>query len=456
MSAKPGNDLGNFSTPSNMHNSDNNIWTNRLDLIQGPNKSQAWATMELLLDEKMPVSKKDWRRWFLLIILLLLLIGVCNCPAVFRIGSMSKPNEKVIVTEKARPDKNVRPDAKPKVEKEITIAEPFESGLADNEKVKSKNVKFKNSEPELIQFKRQTGVLINESMHVSSELDRQIRTSLPILLNEGSQLVFQRLELKNLQENINVVKDSIQQEESDKSNSLNDLKGWQGAVGLNQAMPVGGQQRSNFNSEGTIGSWQDYLPVPQFRYRFNKRWSAQIEAQFNSPQYTKDVILEERFSSSNPNNPRFARTLTLKKLIYWNVPLLIHYQPIKGLDVGGGIQFAQLKNAVGEIYQRLIIPGGPDSARSFRVQSLKSDPVYEKFATKEWRILLDANYEWKRFMIGTRFNLALKDFVNIQLSSGSLVQSRNHSFQFYLRYSFIERIKKLGINRQQTKTRGSQ
>ena len=71
-----------------------NPWAEKLQQATIPDVTESWHAMQALLDAEMPVRKnKDWRRWLLLGILLLLLIGVCNCPGIMRNNNLPEKND---------------------------------------------------------------------------------------------------------------------------------------------------------------------------------------------------------------------------------------------------------------------------------------------------------------------------------------------------------------------------
>lgn len=232
-----------------------------------------------------------------------------------------------------------------------------------------------------------------------------------------------------------------------KADSILQMKGWLAGVGLNQFFTVGGQQASNYNSSGTTGGISDYIPVPMVRYYFNRKLYVQLEAQFNAPQYTtKDLLASQSKPDSATIPGRVLRTsLYIKKLFYFNLPLSVHYSPIPNLYIGGGVQYARLTNGVA-LYQdssHNIFLGGRDSLRASKIMSFKNDTTYSKLKTNEFRLLLDLNYNYKRFVIGARYNRALSDFIHLQLSNTQVTQSRNSSFQVYLRYILWDGRKKV-------------
>jgi len=217
-----------------------------------------------------------------------------------------------------------------------------------------------------------------------------------------------------------------------------DHKGWVAGIGLNQFFSVDQQEQSNYNSSGTTGGIRDYIPVPMIRYYFSKKLFVQLEAQFNTPQYTKKDLLasESKVDTMTIPTAKLQSVLYIKKLFYFNLPLSVHYSPFPNFYVGAGLQFSRLTNGVG-LFQEKASPRlsiGTDTIKSSKVQSFKNDTTYQKMKTTELRLLLDLSYTYKRFIIGARYNRALSNFIDVRVSDTQVTQSRNSSIQVYLRY----------------------
>jgi hypothetical protein len=212
-------------------------------------------------------------------------------------------------------------------------------------------------------------------------------------------------------------------------------RGFAVAAGFNQFFTVAGQQRSTFNSSGESGSWLDYLPVPQLRYHFNSYLYMTAEAQFNAPQYTRQVAISHRRTDTNILGQRVLRSVFVKKLFYFNLPVSVHVTQVKNLNIGLGMQFSRLTNAVGLFQETQQSPNRPDIVQSAKIAGIKGDTSYHLLKTQEWRFLTDVSYNYKRFLLGARYNHALRPFVNLPLSSVRLEQARNHSLQVYVRYT---------------------
>ena len=209
-------------------------------------------------------------------------------------------------------------------------------------------------------------------------------------------------------------------------------------IGLNQFFTVGGQQASSFNSGGITGTLGDYIPVPMGRYYFNPKLYVQLEAQINTPQYTKKNLV----AVSTPVDSIGAtvggatitvqKTVSINKLFYFNIPVSLHYTVLDHLDLGAGLQYSRLTNGVG-VFNSNYNTGGADSL-STQTKSVKGDSAYKEIKTHEFRFLVDANYTWQHFIFGIRYNQALSKFIHVEVSPGQITQARNSSLQLYLRY----------------------
>ena len=233
---------------------------------------------------------------------------------------------------------------------------------------------------------------------------------------------------------------------AEKSDSVEPIqKGFVAGIGFNQFFSVGQQQKSDYNSGGTSGGVGDYLPIPMIRYYFSRKLFVQIEAQFNTPQYTKKNLVAGQ-SAGDTLSPGLVQqnSVVIKKLFYFNLPLSVHYSPLKNLYVGAGLQYSRLSNGVGLYENKVLVTGGTDTVKSAKVYSFKGDSIYQKMRTNEFRFLVDLSYTYKRFIIGARYNQALSKFLNVRISDTQVTQARNSSLQLYIRYILCDGRKKKG------------
>ena len=214
------------------------------------------------------------------------------------------------------------------------------------------------------------------------------------------------------------------------------------AAGLSvpQSFAVGGQQSSSYNANAKPGRLPDYLPAPFFQYHLNPRLFLQTELHFQSPQYTQRLLLSQQTVGTNPN--AFAQnSVYLEKLYYFNVPFNVYYSPARNLFIGGGLQYSSLLSGVASYEEKRTL--GTTQTFNSVTRQFKDDSLAAKFTPSEWRYQFDANYYFKRFTLGLRYNQAMKDFISLQVNSAlPPTQDRNQAFLLYLRFNIWEERKK--------------
>jgi hypothetical protein len=225
--------------------------------------------------------------------------------------------------------------------------------------------------------------------------------------------------------------------------------GWVFGIGLNQFFPLGGQSGSTYNSNGLTGTLTDYLPVPMIRYYLSRKTYLQLEAQFNTPQPTaKNLVISEPVPDTSTRSGVFTQvssSASIQQLYYFNIPLSIHFNPWDNLNIGTGLQWSHLTNAIGQFDSSTstsVNGNNPSVVDAKSSHSFKDDTLYRRIKTNELRLLIDVNYTYKHFVLGMRYNQALSRFVDLQLPTGGTTQARNSSLQLYLRYILWDTRKK--------------
>lgn len=510
-----------------------NPWAEKLQQATIPNIAESWHAMQALLDAEMPVTKnKDWRRWLLLIILLLLIIGVCNCPGIvrnnnlpeknglplkvsrgsnkviaktgsdisasqtgdsirtksgskklsgdsFKITNGIKPSEnkidgekKMDASEKSEPQSlnkrglpsaNADPnskDIKKYRSKEIsgTDSSSFNSAKKINSTHRNRKKKYSTATGNRIatasiiakeqknknQKESQTSAMPEQGLIILNNDSLPVKTKAAIISTDSVNRKEKADTLTKKKKAVSKQKKDSVGKQAIKADSVEDAKGLLLAVGLNQFFPVGNQEKSNFNSSGTSGGIGDYIPVAVVRYYFHKWLYIQAEAQFNTPQYTRTLL------ASQTNTTDTSKSVFVKKLFYFNLPLSVHYSPFKNLFIGAGLQYSMLTNGVA-LFQnakpgaqsQVVLRPNDTLLISAKVASFKNDPVYHELKTYEFRFLFDMNYQWKSFTLGFRYNQAFTNFINVHVSNTTITQAHNASLQLYLRYTIWDHRKKL-------------
>ncbi|HYF32695.1 MAG TPA: hypothetical protein VD993_16330 [Chitinophagaceae bacterium] len=217
------------------------------------------------------------------------------------------------------------------------------------------------------------------------------------------------------------------------------------AAGLTipQSFAIGNQQASSYNVSAKTSRIADYLPAPFFQYYINPKLFLQTEFHFQSPQYTDRLLLSRSSMQPSPTMT-LEKNVYLEKLYYFNIPFNVYYSPARNFFIGSGLQYSSLLSGVASFEEKRTDGSNPASYQSF-TRRFKDDSVAAMFAPSEWRYQFDANYYFKRFTLGVRYNQAMRDFVNLRVNSAlPVTQDRNRSFLLYLRFNILEQRKKGG------------
>jgi hypothetical protein len=266
---------------------------------------------------------------------------------------------------------------------------------------------------------------------------------------------------------------------------------WAAGISLNYNLPVSKQEMSRYNVKGTNNRLLDYIPSVYLRYHFKKQWYIQAEFQHSMPQFTPQNVLFNKLQNITTDSWE-ENAITLQKLYYNNIPLTVHYSPFRNFYIGSGLQFSSLRSSVmldevvlwengpngltkKVLSRNVAVKGGNGKSKGnngnngngnsnnngngngggnnngnnngnpvpVTTQPTASDTAAQSLRSSDWRFLLDANYYWRRFTFGARFNKGLNSYIR-QNSGNSVnnINDRNESFQFYLRYNLWESRKK--------------
>ncbi|PWU03719.1 MAG: hypothetical protein C5B52_02950 [Bacteroidetes bacterium] len=198
-----------------------------------------------------------------------------------------------------------------------------------------------------------------------------------------------------------------------------------------QNFAIGPQEAYNYNSSANKGIATDYIPAPYLQFHLTDKVYVLGEFQFNNPQATSSVLLSQK-NYYNPGQDPYQQNVYLRKLYYFNMPLSIYYSPIKNVYVGSGLQFSSLNSGIAYMEQ----VNQSNQLLYSETFKIKEDSLAAKLTGSEFRYLFDANYYWKRFMFGFRYNQALGDYINTQVNN-TTSKAKNQAFALYFRYNIL-------------------
>lgn len=227
-----------------------------------------------------------------------------------------------------------------------------------------------------------------------------------------------------------VSKDNIPKKDSAKQKSILFSAG----IALHQLVPVDGQKLNPYNSQGRKGSIGDYIPSVYFRVHKEKKWFLQSEFRYGAPQYTREIVYQQKIVRDTFNTTATTTSARLKKTFYHQLPVSFNYFVLPDLSIGGGFVWNSFNSAVSEQdVVRRFISTGVDSVLSKGVilNNMKAD---SNFARSYFQALVEAQYQWKRFSFGARYSFGLQPYLKFQLPGGTQQSERNRSLQLFIRY----------------------
>ncbi|HKH63342.1 MAG TPA: hypothetical protein VKA49_21015, partial [Flavitalea sp.] len=218
------------------------------------------------------------------------------------------------------------------------------------------------------------------------------------------------------------------------------------AIGLSLPLgfPLGDQKPGPYNINAKPNTVSDFLPVPHLQYHLNNKVYLQTELQIANPQFIQPVLLFQNRTLYPTTNTEHSSSVYAKKLYYFNIPVGIHYSPFEHFYLGTGLQFSSLLSGVAmQEETSSVIGSGTTNMLSQQYTKFKNDSISNMIDNSEFRLMLDANYYWKQFTVGLRYNQALSNYVSFKLNNATpYFQDKNKSLQFYLRYNLWETYKK--------------
>lgn len=235
-----------------------------------------------------------------------------------------------------------------------------------------------------------------------------------------------------------------------KSNAFsNEDKGFVFGLSLPLGFPLGDQQAISLNRNGRMNTLSDYIPSPHIQYHINNKLYLQTQVQLSAPQFIHPILLEEKEKQLQANM-EVINTTYARKLYYFNLPVSIHYSPLRDFYIGTGLQFSSLVSGVAQCQQiKRIYPIGTNGPSGVRPPSeyivsnyytkFKKDSLSGKFNKNELRLLIDMNYYWNRFTVGLQYNQAFNNYISFRVNTASAYTfDKNKGLQFYLRYNIWE------------------
>ncbi len=409
---------------------DNNPWALKLQEVTLPDAEEGWKGMTTVLDKEMPADRKKRRRWLLLILLLPLAAvsgylvwrqqGTTSTVSPPRAGSLPvtrgtspgasagmKPGRSIGTTSGSTPE------ATPGTTRAGTT--PAGTTRTNSGRIREW---IAGPTPGTSVLPADGGGTIPVSV-AQRDLRRSDPGKIVLLGIAGPNLSGMRIPHSN---------DPLKCPPVEKDKA----SGWVVGIGLNQSIPVDGQQFWTNPSGGLNTWWKDYIPVPFARYYFQPKVFLQAELRIHAPQHMPAYLS----FFYQYNDTMMSDLVYIKKLFYFQLPVTIHYSPSTDWSVGLGLQYSHYGNGVYAL-------GDSIPVNYYGFGPLKDYPmVFIK--NNEFRGLVSVDYTYRRWIIGMSYDQAFTKALVVRVPDpaatpqASVLLSptpfRNSSLQLYIRY----------------------
>jgi len=199
-----------------------------------------------------------------------------------------------------------------------------------------------------------------------------------------------------------------------------------------QTIPINGQELSPYSSVGRKNMWTDYIPSVYFQLNHPKRGFVNIGFRYGAPQYNKEFTYAQDVVFDTSTQSTTTSSMVLKKSFYHQVPLSFNFFVLPHWSVGGGAIWNKFYGAVAD---KSVSKnnGQTDSLLSKETVSFKTDST-SSFTKSYIQILLQTEYNWKRFYFGVRYAFGMEPYIRFTLPNGVSQKENNRTLQVFIRY----------------------
>lgn len=202
-------------------------------------------------------------------------------------------------------------------------------------------------------------------------------------------------------------------------------------IGIQQQIPVGGQQAVHYGHNANSSTISDYIPSVYLRFQKKDKWYLQSGFSYGSPQLVKEFAYNKQ-TLSDALGTITTTTLRLKKTYYSEIPLSFNYYILPKWSAGVGGMYSWFHGAVTEkeILTRNLLTQSETIAKEIMPINNFTDSFLYKSHTY---LLLQTDYNWRRLSVGLRYAKDMQPYIKYTLPDGTIMEQRNWSLEFVLR-----------------------
>jgi hypothetical protein len=208
---------------------------------------------------------------------------------------------------------------------------------------------------------------------------------------------------------------------------------WSAGLGVHQQIPVGGQSATAYTYAGNKNTLLDYIPSVYVRLHRGEKWFIQGEFQYGTPQSVNDFSFSQQTKYDTAATMVTTTTDQLEKTYYHQLLLNFNYYVQPNWSIGLGGAYSRFHGAVTEEEARAtnVQTGVQTIARQIKpVEGFKDSFLYKT----QVHLLLQTEYEWKRFSFGLRYLKDLQPYIKYTKPDGDINTKKNQALEFVVRY----------------------
>jgi hypothetical protein len=201
-------------------------------------------------------------------------------------------------------------------------------------------------------------------------------------------------------------------------------------LGVQQQIPLRGQQVVRIAQNGNKSTLSDYIPSVYFRFEKEQKWFVQGEFIYKSPQWVKEFAYSKQTQVDSSN--AVTTTLRLKKTFNSEIPVSFNYYFRPNWTAGIGATYSWFYGAITE---RETSTKNRQTQANSVVQQIVPIPGYtDSFLYKSHTyLLLQTDYHWRQFSLGVRYSRDLQPYIKYTHPDGTITSKKNESLEFIFR-----------------------
>jgi len=205
-------------------------------------------------------------------------------------------------------------------------------------------------------------------------------------------------------------------------------------IGIQQQIPIAGQQATPYNYYGRKGSLADYIPSAYVRLHRDERWFVQGEFRYGAPQLVKEFTYSTQSRNDSGQARLLTTTLRLKKSFYHQLPLSFNYYVLPNWSVGTGIMYSRFRGAITE--QQVARGSTATQQDTILLKRVIKVPASSDslFTRSQVHMLFQTEYTWRRLSLSLRYTKGLQPFIRYTDAGGQPREQKAQSFEALLRF----------------------